>query len=139
MVLRLVLQGRAEVEHIQLLLRDSLFDIAMNGDGSPLVTQSPDDIRCVVVATGEPHRRRIASPHWRRIDLGELIELVGSELDVLFNPGGPAAVRLNGDFMRDSLAMTDERVAELYANSGQDGSGLRVIPWEPGHNAPEAK
>lgn len=130
-VLRLVLQGRATPEHIQLLLRDSLFDIAMNGDGRPLVMKSPDDIRCVVVATGEPHRRRIASPDWRRIDLAELAELLAEDTDVLFNPAGPAAVRLTGEFMRASLVMDDEQVAELYANSSQGGSGMRVVPWEP--------
>ncbi|HEX7305447.1 type VII secretion system-associated protein [Lentzea sp.] len=58
-VLRLVLQGRAEAEHIQLVLRDSYCDIAMNGGGNPLVTKSPDDVLCVVVATGEVHRQRI--------------------------------------------------------------------------------
>jgi hypothetical protein len=140
-VLRLVLQGRAESEHIQLMLRDSLFDLAMNGDNRPLVTKSPDDIPCVVVATGEPHRQRLASPDWRRIDLGELIELLPSEVDVLFNPGGPAAVRLAGDFLRETLMMDDEQIAELYANGNQDTSGLRVIPWEPaaaGQAAPEA-
>ncbi|MFI0805618.1 hypothetical protein SAMN04489729_7062 [Amycolatopsis lurida] len=131
-VLRLVLQGRAEAEHIQLLLRDSLFDIAMNGDGRPLITKSPDDIRCVVVATGEPHRRRIVSPDWRRIDLSELIELLPEEVDVLFNPAGPAAVRLNGEFMHESLMMEDEQVAELYANSARGTSALRVTTWEPG-------
>jgi hypothetical protein len=131
-VLRLVLQGRAEAEHIQLLLRDTLFDIAMNGDGRPLVTTSPDDLMCVVVATGEPHRRRIASPGWQRIDLGELVELLADDVDVLFNPGGPASVRLTGDFMRETLMLDDEEVAELYANSNQDTSGLRVVSWEPG-------
>ena len=130
-VLRLVLQGRAEAEHIQLMLRDTLFDIAMNGDGRPLVTKSPDDILCVVVATGEPHRQRIASPDWRRIDLDELVELLADEVDVLFNPGGPASVRLTGDFMRETLMMDDEQVAEIYANSNQDANGLRVVPWEP--------
>ncbi|MBB2934768.1 hypothetical protein FHX82_001788 [Amycolatopsis bartoniae] len=130
-VLRLVLQGRAEADHIQLMLRDTLFDIAMNGDGRPLVTKSPDDILCVVVATGEQHRQRIASPDWRRIDLDELVELLADEVDVLFNPGGPASVRLTGDFMRETLMMDDEQVAEIYANSNQDANGLRVVPWEP--------
>lgn len=130
-VLRLVLQGRAEAEHIQLLLRDTLFDIAMNGDGNPLITKSPDDILCVIVATGEPHRRRLASPDWRRIDLGELIELLADGVDVLFNPAGPAAVRLTGDFMRDTLELDEEQVAGLYAKSNQDASGLRVVMWEP--------
>ncbi|WAL66532.1 type VII secretion system-associated protein [Amycolatopsis cynarae] len=130
-VLRLVLQGRAEAEHIQLMLRDTLFDIAMNGDGRPLITKSPDGILCVVVATGAPHRRRVAAPDWRRIDLDELVELLADEVDVLFNPGGPAAVRLTGELMRETLLLDDEQVAELYANSNQDTSGLRVVPWEP--------
>lgn len=128
-VLRLVLQGRAEAEHIQLMLRDSLFDIAMNGDGRPLVTKSPDDIPCVVVATGEQHRRRINSPDWRRIDLDELVVLLADGVDVLFNPGGPASVRLTGDFMRETLMMDDEQVAELYQNH-QDATGLKIVPWD---------
>jgi hypothetical protein len=135
-VLRLVLHGRAEAEHIQLMLRDSLFDIAMNGDGRPLVTRSPDDVPCVVVATGEPHRRRLSSPEWSRIDLDELVVLLADGVDVLFNPGGPASVRLTGDFMRETLMMDDEQVAALYANH-QDASGLRVMPWTPGEAVPD--
>ncbi|MFE0019824.1 type VII secretion system-associated protein [Amycolatopsis sp. NPDC059021] len=128
-VLRLVMQGRAEAEHIQLLLRDSLFDLAMNGDGRPLVTRSPDDVLCVVVATGEAHRQRISSPQWRRIDLDDLVVSLADGVDVLFNPGGMAAVRLTGDFMRETSTMSDEQVAELYADH-QETSGLRVIPWD---------
>jgi len=128
-VLRLVLQGRAEAEHIQLMLRDSLFDIAMNGDGRPIITKSPDEIDCVVVATGEPHRRRIVAPGWRRIDLEELVVLLPDKVDVLFNPAGPAAVRLTGDFMRSTLMMDDERASELYAEHA--GAGVEVVPWRP--------
>lgn len=130
-VLRLVLQGDATAEHIQLMLRDTLFDIAMNGDDRPLITKSPDDVRCVVVATSEPHRQRTASPDWRRIELVDLVELLEDEVDVLFNPGGPAAVRLTGDFMRETMLLGYEQVAELYGNHKQDLSGLRVVPWEP--------
>ncbi|MGW4127750.1 type VII secretion system-associated protein [Amycolatopsis japonica] len=130
-VLRLVLQERAEAEHIQLILRDTLVDIAMHGDGNPLITKSPDDILCVVVATGEPHRRRLVAPDWSRIDLGELVELLADGVDVLFNPGGPASVRLTGDFMRETLEMDEEQVAGLYAKSNKDVSGLRVVMWEP--------
>jgi hypothetical protein len=128
-VLRLVLQGRAEADHIQLMLRDTLFDIAMNGDGNPLVMKSPDDIPCVVVATGEPHRQRISSPDWRRIDLGELVELLADGVDVFFNPTGPAAVRLTGGFMHESLKMDEERVAQLYAQQ-QNAAGPQAVPWE---------
>jgi hypothetical protein len=127
-VLRLVLQGKAEAEHIQLMLRDSLFDIAMNGDGRPLITKSPDGVPCVVVATGEMHRIRVRSPQWRRIDLEDLVVLLADGVDVMFNPAGPAAVRLMGDFMRDSLMMDDEKVAELYEQH-RNGAELRVRPW----------
>ena len=138
-VLRLVLQGRAKTEHIRLMLRDTLFDIAMNGDGQPLVTKSPDDIACVVVATGEQHRARVRAPGWRRIDLDELVELLADEIDVLFNPAGPASVRLTGDFMRETMLMDDEQVAELYAGLPTT-DGLQVVPWElsPGENAAAA-
>ncbi|QKV74005.1 type VII secretion system-associated protein [Amycolatopsis sp. Hca4] len=130
-VLRLVLQGRAEASHIQLVVRETLVDVAMNGDGRPLVTRSPDDVPCIVVATGEPHRRRVASPGWRRVDLGELTGLLAEGVDVLFNPGGPAAVRLTGDFLRETLAMDEARVAELHGPGEHDVSGLRIVPWEP--------
>ncbi|WP_133794407.1 type VII secretion system-associated protein [Actinokineospora alba] len=133
-VLRLVLQGRAEAEHIQLMLRDSLFDIAMNGDGRPLVTKSPDDIPCVVVATGEAHRRRYSAPDWKRIDLDELVVMLADGVDVLFNPGGVASVRLTGDFIRETMMMADERAAELYSDY-QNSAGLRVVPWDGGEES----
>lgn len=137
-VLRLVLQGRAEMQHIQLMLRDSLFDVAMNGDGRPLVTKSPDDIACVVVTTGEPHRMRVSSPDWRRVDLEEVVDLLADGVDVLFNPGGPASVRLTGDFLRETTMLDDEKVAELYAEH-RDAEGLRVVPWEVSSVDPTAE
>ncbi|WP_410586381.1 type VII secretion system-associated protein [Amycolatopsis sp. lyj-23] len=133
-MLRLVLQGRAESEHIQLVLRDTLLDVAMTGEDRPLATKSPDDVRCVVVVTGEPHRRRIASPGWQRVDLGELVGLLADGADALFNPGGPASVRLSGEFLRETLAMDGARIDALHANAGRDASSSRVITWEP---APE--
>ncbi|PRY38968.1 type VII secretion system-associated protein [Umezawaea tangerina] len=135
-VLRLVVQGRAEAEHIQLLLRDSLFDLALNGDGRPLITKSPDDVPCVVVATGEAHRRRIGSPDWQRIEIHELVVALADGVDVLVNPGGPASVRLTGDFLRDTLMLDDDQVAELYAGHA-DASGPRLVPW-PSAAEPES-
>ncbi|MCP2205559.1 hypothetical protein LX90_009301 [Lentzea flava] len=136
-VLRLVLQGSAEAEHIQLLLRDTLFDVAMNGDGRPLITKSPDDVLCVVVATGEPHRRRVRAPQWQRIDLDELVVLLADNVDVLFNPGGPASVRLTGDFMRETVMLDDEQVSVLQSQHLQDVSSLRIVPWDPFADVPE--
>ncbi|GGU86952.1 type VII secretion system-associated protein [Lentzea flava] len=124
--LRLVLRGSAGADQIQLMLRDSTFDIAMNGDGRPLITKSPDDLPCVVVATGEQHRRRVSSPQWRRIDLDELVVLLADGVDVLINPAGPASVRLTGDFMRETSMLTDEEVADLHARH-RESSGMRVV------------
>ncbi|MFC0547893.1 type VII secretion system-associated protein [Kutzneria chonburiensis] len=116
-VLRLALRGRAEARHIQLMLRDSLFDLAMNGDGRPLVTTSPDDVPCVVVASGEPHGQRVSAPRWRRVDLGDLVVLLADGVDVLFNPGGPASVRLTGDFLRETMMLGDDLVAEGFPDN----------------------
>ncbi|MFD9698137.1 type VII secretion system-associated protein [Lentzea sp. NPDC059081] len=135
-VLRLVVQGRAEAEHIQLMLRDSEFSLALNGDGRPLVIKSPDDVPCVVVGTGEPHVRRIASVDWKRIELDELVVALADGVDVLFNPGGPASVRLTGDFMRETLLLDEEQVAKMYA-SHRESAGVDLVPWAPegGENA----
>ncbi|WP_306750437.1 type VII secretion system-associated protein [Saccharothrix yanglingensis] len=128
-MLRLVISGDAEVEQFQLLMRDSLFDIAMNGDDRPLVMRSPDDVPCVVIATSEVHRLRVSSPDWRRIDLVELVNMLADDVDVLFNPGGPASVRLVGDFMRRALALSDEEVGATYQRF-HGGQSLEVLPWE---------
>ncbi|XVS67755.1 type VII secretion system-associated protein [Actinosynnema sp. CA-299493] len=128
-LLRQVINGQAQAEQFQLLLRDSLFDIAMNGDDRPLVMLSPDDVQCVVITTSEVHRQRVSSPDWRRIDLADLVNLLADDVDVLFNPGGPASARLFGDFMRRALAMTDDELAEAYERFRKTDV-LEVTPWE---------
>ncbi|WP_367129236.1 type VII secretion system-associated protein [Saccharothrix sp. HUAS TT1] len=128
-VMRLLLRGEAEVEHLQMLLRDTLYDLAMNGDGRPLVMNSPDDVPCTVVATSEGHRGRVSSPEWRRVDLTDLVELLADGVDVLFNPGGPASVRLAGEFIRRTLVMSEEEVRAAY-DSLHDDRPLEVLPWE---------
>ncbi|GAA1027212.1 MULTISPECIES: type VII secretion system-associated protein [Amycolatopsis] len=140
-VLRLVMKGDATAEHIQLILRETLFDIAMNGDGRPLITQSPDDKLCTVIVTSEVHRLRINAPDWARVDLDELVELLEDEIDVFINPGGPSAVRLDGDFIRETLMMDEEELAGLYAEHQLDSEGLRVVPVDltrpPGEDTSE--
>ncbi|MGM1060378.1 type VII secretion system-associated protein [Saccharothrix sp. Mg75] len=128
-VLRLLMKGEAEAEQLQLLLRDSLFDVAMNGDERPLVMRSPDDVPCVVIATSEVNRRRVFSPEWQRIDLSDLVVMLADGVDVLFNPGGPASARLLGDFMRRTHVMTEEDVAAAYEKF-RDGRTLEVVPWD---------
>lgn len=126
LVLRLMLAGRTETWRVRLMVRDSLYDVALNGDGRPLVTTSPDDVPCVVVATSGSHRQKLRVPDWRRVGLEELVELLADGVDVLFNPGGPAAVRLTGDFLRETTLLDqDELPVEGVA-------GLRVTPWVAG-------
>jgi hypothetical protein len=126
LVLRLMLAGQAETWRLRLMVRDSRYDVAMNGDGTPLVTTSPDGVPCVVVATAEPHRRRLRVPDWQQVDLGELVELLADGVDVLFNPGGPATTRLTGDFLRETTLLDQDE----FPVEGIEG--LRITPWEAG-------
>lgn len=130
--LRLLLRGQASSAQLQLMMRDTLVDIATQGDGRPLVVSSPDGRESIVVATGEPHRARIGAPGWRRAAaLEDLVELLTDDVDVLFNRGGPASVRLTGDFVRETMSIGAGEAAELYA-AQRDSRGLRVIPWRSG-------
>ncbi|MGI5499186.1 type VII secretion system-associated protein [Lentzea sp. CA-135723] len=125
-VLRLALRGLAEAGLVQLVVRNSTFDLAVNDDGRPFVTRSPDDVPCVVVVTGEPHRVHAEAPGWTRIDLDDLVVSLADGVDVLVNPGGPAAVRLGGDFVRDTLMLDERQVRDLCARYRESVSGEGV-------------
>ncbi|WP_156755233.1 type VII secretion system-associated protein [Actinokineospora pegani] len=127
--LRLLLHSRAETRHIQLVLRETLVDLAVNPDGRPLVAAAPDGVPCVVVATGQPHRARLTPPAWHRVDLDELVITLPDDVDVLFNPAGPAPVRLTGDFIRETLLLDDEEIAAAHPES-RPATPLRVFPWD---------
>ena len=130
-LLRLAMRGDAQMEQLQLVLRDSLVDLAMNGDGRPLILKSPDDLACVVVATGTPHRARTFAPEWRRVELEELVAQLADGVDVLINPGGPATVRLTGDFIRHTLLLGDDEIAAAYDRFREEDR-VAVVPWEVG-------
>ncbi|WBC07654.1 type VII secretion system-associated protein [Micromonospora sp. WMMA1947] len=102
-LLRLIAAGAAPPAHLGAVLRASTLHLAVNGDGRPLVVPAPDDERCVVVATGEPHRERVPAPGWRPLDLAELAAVAG-ERDALVNPGGSAPARLAAAFLRETAA-----------------------------------
>ena len=116
-LLRLAMRGDAPMEQLQLILRDSMFDLAMNGDGRPLVLKSPDGVPCVVITTSGPHRERVMSPEWQPSDLMDLAQRMADGVDLLINPNGPAAVRLTGSFVRETVLMSDEDVAAAYAEA----------------------
>ena len=130
-VLRLAMSGQADAEQLQLMLRDSLFEIGMNGDGRPLIARSPDDVPCVVVVTSAVHRARVDSPVWRRADLEDLVQLLADGVDVLINPRGPASTRLTGGFIRDTVLMSDSDVAAASERFRTD-ERIAVVPWEVG-------
>lgn len=130
-LLRLVAREEAEIEQVQLVLRDSLVDVAMNGDGRPLIVHSPDDVPCVVVVTAAEHQSRVGAPMWQRVELDELVLMLADGIDVFLNPYGPAPVRLTGDFMRETMLLSDDEVAEATARF-RPGEAVAVIPWEVG-------
>ncbi|WP_244199761.1 type VII secretion system-associated protein [Amycolatopsis thailandensis] len=125
-VLRLMIEGSAETEQLQAMLCGTLMDVAMNGDGRPLVMKSPDDIRCVVVATAGSYRDLVVSPSWLRTDLAGLIELLEDQYDVLFNSGGPASVRLTGDFLRMTGELSEEELEEIQ-QAFRDRAQVQVV------------
>jgi hypothetical protein len=130
-LLRLAMRGDARMEQVQLVLRDTLIDLAMNGDGRPLVVRSPDDVPCVVIATSGQHQQRVFAPEWHRIELETLVERLADGIDVMINPNGPAPVRLTGGFLRHTAQLSEEQVAELQ-EVFRDSEGVTVVPWEMG-------
>lgn len=109
-VLRLALRGAAGLEEIQLILRDTMFDVAMADDTRPQEVRSPDDVPCVAVATSAVHLAGVEAAHWQRVDLAGLVALLADGVDVLFNSNGPAAVRLTGDFIRGTTMLDDNEL-----------------------------
>ncbi|RKT56749.1 type VII secretion system-associated protein [Saccharothrix australiensis] len=128
-VLRLVQRGGATTAHLQLLLWDTEFDVAVDGSGRPLVTTSPDDVPCVLLVTGEAHRARFPRSDWSRVDLVGLVTLLADGTDVLINPDGAAAVRLTGDFIRDTVLLGEE-VGTAFTVDDLVTDGLGVTRWD---------
>ncbi|BCY13399.1 type VII secretion system-associated protein [Actinoplanes sp. L3-i22] len=112
--LRDIAYDQAGTEVLEVVLRDALVEFAGNGDGRPLLAHSPDDVLCAVIATAEPHRRRIAAPQWQRVTVEEVAELLPDGTDLLINPGGPAAIRLTAGFVRRVAAISDKDLTAAY-------------------------
>lgn len=126
-LLRLVVGDRTQVPRLRLVLRDSMFEVAMNGDGRPLIMRSPDEQLCVVMATSAPHRDRVWSPGWRRVGIDELAGLLAEGFDVFVNPGGLSAVRLSAEFIRQTAEMSDADIAAA-ARTIPGSARVAVVP-----------
>lgn len=109
---RMAVAGAAVAEHIQLVLRDAVLYVALDDEDRPVVVPSPDDLPCLVVATSERYREQTDAAGWAEADLMELVTLLPDEIDVLFNPFGPVSFRLAGDFIRDTVLLSDDEIAE---------------------------
>jgi hypothetical protein len=104
---RLAARGQVPAEQLRLALCRSRFDVALDGDGRPLIGPSPDGRPCVAVATSVAHRERVTAAGWRRVDLPDLVCLLPDRVDVLVNPTGPAPFRLPGNTVREALLSCD--------------------------------
>ncbi|MEU4814176.1 type VII secretion system-associated protein [Micromonospora aurantiaca] len=107
-LLHRMMRGDAAIDQVQSALRASPLDLAMNGDGRPLVVRSFDDLPCVVVATSADERARTFAPGWRRVEAAELAELLPDGIDVLVDPNGPEPVRLAAAIVWHALRFADE-------------------------------
>ncbi|MEU7761342.1 MULTISPECIES: type VII secretion system-associated protein [Micromonospora] len=107
-LLRRMMRGDATIEQVQSALRGARLDLAMNGDGRPLVVRSFDDVPCVTVATTDEERARTFAPEWRRVEVVELAELLPDGIDVLVDPNGPEPARLAAALVWHALRYADE-------------------------------
>ena len=107
-LLRRMMRGDATIEQVQSALRGAPLDLAMNGDGRPLVVRSFDDMPCVVVATSAATRAATFAPGWRPVELAELAELLPDGIDLLVDPDGPEPVRLAAAIVWHALLPADE-------------------------------
>jgi hypothetical protein len=117
-VLRRLARREVPVARLQLLLRETLVDLALDSDGGPLLTATPDAVTCVMVATGGTHAERIGAPQMLRLRVEEVAALLPEDADVLVNPGGLAAARLERAFWCATAEMSPNEVAAARAAAG---------------------
>ncbi|GAA3945558.1 type VII secretion system-associated protein [Actinoplanes auranticolor] len=103
-LLRLALRGDAEIDQVLAVLRGSTVDLALNGDGRPLVRRADDGVLCAMVATSPAQRKTLFAPDWRRVTATELAGILTDDTDVLVNSGSPAALRLSAELIRATVA-----------------------------------
>jgi len=106
-VLRLLARGQATSAELEQMLRNTLFDVAVDAAGHPIRTGPADGLPHVVVASGAPHRARVVAARWRRMDLAALVAMLTDEVPVLFNPSGPAPLQLTTEHLRATLSRGD--------------------------------
>lgn len=100
-VLRRLAQGEQAADLLPSVLRDVTVAIAVDDEGVALVRPAPDGVPSVLVTTSFGHRTRLDVPGWANLTIGQLADaLPESGVDVLLNPGGPAAMRVHAGSVR---------------------------------------
>jgi hypothetical protein len=101
--LQLLLRGEIDSDALFAVIKESVFDVALDADGRPIIAPSPDDVPSLLVSTAPAQRFRVHADDWRaEVSAAELGELLREyRVDVLFNPGGPASIRLIGGVFAD--------------------------------------
>lgn len=103
--LQLLARGEVDSDSLFAVVRECLFDVALDEHDRPIIAPSPDDVPSLLVSTAPAQRFRVHTDRWRGgITAVELAELLREhEVDVLLNPGGPASVRLIGDVFVENV------------------------------------
>ncbi|MGW5642798.1 type VII secretion system-associated protein [Saccharopolyspora sp. NPDC003752] len=101
--LQLLARGEVDSDGLFAVLKESVFDVALDADGRPVIAPSPDDVPSLLVSTAPAQRFRVHADGWRAevtaVELSDLLQEY--QVDVLFNPGGPASVRLIRDMFTE--------------------------------------
>jgi hypothetical protein len=97
--LQLLMRGEIDSDALFAVIQESVFDVALDGAGKPIVAPAPDDVPSLLVSTAPAQRFRVRADDWRvDVTAAELSDLLQEyKVDVLFNPGAPASIRLIGD------------------------------------------
>ncbi|MER5387743.1 type VII secretion system-associated protein [Saccharopolyspora sp. NPDC002686] len=102
--LRLVMRGESDADQFVAMLPEATFCIGLDERGSAIVTRDPDGQQTVLVVTALAHAHRLTVPAWTEITARQLADLLPVEgVDILFNPGAPASVRLGADELRKAI------------------------------------
>ncbi|MFS8104555.1 type VII secretion system-associated protein [Lentzea alba] len=103
--IQLLMRGEADSDALFAVIRESVFDVALDEGGRPVIAPSPDDVPSLLVSTAPAQRFRVNTDNWRgELTAAELSDLAQEHgVDVLFNPGGPASIRLIGDVFTENV------------------------------------
>jgi len=104
-VLGLLAQGQIDADLLPAVLRDVMFGVAVDEQGSAIVRPAPDGAPAILVTTSYGHRARVDADGWLDVTLVQLAAaLPATGVDVLLNPGAPASMRVLADAVRAAAA-----------------------------------